>query len=163
MTETIRRHPSVLRVQQALLDAGLTNPIIVMLGATHSAQAAADALKCDIAEIAKSIIFRAESGVAVLVITSGKNRVDDKKVATAIQQKVGKADAEFVRTQTGFVIGGVAPIAHLTPSIVLMDIDLLDHALVYPAAGHPHTMFQIAPQTLLQISRAQLADIALRK
>ena len=66
MTETIRQHPSVLRVQQALLDAGLTNPIIVMPDATHSAQAAADALKCDIAEIAKSIIFRAENGVAVL-------------------------------------------------------------------------------------------------
>jgi prolyl-tRNA editing enzyme YbaK/EbsC (Cys-tRNA(Pro) deacylase) len=162
-TETIRQHPSVLRVALALKKAGVSAPIIVMPDATHTAQAAADALKCVVAEIAKSIIFRAENGRAVLVITSGKNRVDDQKVASLINQKIGKADADFVRQQTGFVIGGVAPIAHLNPSIVLMDADLMQHANVYPAAGHPNTMFQIAPATLVEIAVAQVAEIALKK
>lgn len=159
-SENIRLHTGVLRVESALRSAGLTNAIMVMPAATHTAQAAADALKCGVAEIAKSIIFRAENGEAVLVITSGKNRVDDKKVAAFIKQKIGKADADFVREKTGFVIGGVAPIAHLTPAIVLMDADLMVHATVYPAAGHPNTMFQIAPQILMKIANAQVADIA---
>ena len=145
ITDSIRQHPSVLRVEAALKNAGLSSAIIVMDDATHTAQAAADALGCDVAEIAKSIIFRAENGQAVLVITSGKNRVDEKKVATIIGQKIGKADADFVKEKTGFVIGGVAPIAHLTPSITLLDADLQAFAYVYPAAGHPHTMFKLSP------------------
>ena len=161
ITGSIRQHPNVLRVEAALKSAGLPSAIIVMDDATHTAQAAADALGCDVAEIAKSIIFRAENGHAVLVITSGKNRVDDKKVAAIIGQKIGKADADFVREKTGFVIGGVAPIAHLTPSIALLDADLQAFTHVYPAAGHPNTMFKIAPLMLVQTANAQVADVAL--
>ena len=104
--QTIQSHAAVMRVREALRQAGLTDDITVMPEATHTAQAAADALRCDVAEIAKSIIFRAADGRAVLVITSGSNRVDDKKVAQLIGQPLGKADADFVRAQTGFVIGG---------------------------------------------------------
>ena len=160
--EIIQSHPAVLCVKRALREAGLPDTIIVMSEATHTAQAAAEALGCAVAEIAKSIIFRAGEH-AVLVITSGKNRVDDKKVAALINEKIGKADADFVREQSGFVIGGVAPIAHRRPPIVLMDEELMHHIHVYPAAGHPNTMFRIAPSDLARIAGARLADISLIK
>lgn len=144
-------------------DAGLPADITVMPEATHTAQAAASALGCQVAEIAKSIIFRAADSNTVLVITSRENRVDDRKVASLIGQAVGKADAGFVRQQSGFVIGGVAPVAHTVAPIALMDRDLLQFAWVWPAAGHPNTMFRIAPQDLARVAGARIADIALRK
>jgi len=159
----INQHAAVSRVREALEKAGMTNSITVMPEATHTAQAAAEALNCHVAEIAKSIIFRAQDGRAVLVITSGGNRVDDRKVAALIGQTLGKADADFVRTQCGFVIGGVAPIAHLAEPIALMDEDLLQFSAVWPAAGHPNTMFRISPQDLARIAGARVADVALRK
>ena len=158
----IHAYPGVVRVRAVLQQHGLTNTIVVMPEATHTAQAAADALGCTIGEIAKSIIFRAGER-AVLIITSGKNRVDDKKVAALIGMTLSKADADFVRAQTGFVIGGVAPLAHTFAPVVLMDRDLLAFAQVWPAAGHPNTMFQIDPGQLAEITQAQIADIALVK
>ncbi len=157
----IRQHPAVMRVAAALHAHGLADTIAVMPAAAHTAQAAAEALGCKLEAIAKSIIFRAADGRAVLVVTSGKNRVDDQKVAALIGEKIGKADAEFVREQTGFAIGGVAPIAHLNPPLVLMDEHLLTLVEVWPAAGHPNTMFRIAPHDLLCISGARIANIAL--
>ena len=161
--QIIHEHAAVARVRGALSAAGLPADITVMPEATHTAQAAAIALGCRVAEIAKSIIFRAADGNTVLVITSGENRVDDHKVAGLIGQPVGKADAGFVREQTGFVIGGVAPVAHATAPITLMDRDLLQFASVWPAAGHPNTMFRIAPQELARIAGARIADVAMRK
>ena len=157
-----RTHPGVNRVREALLRFGLDDTIIVMPAATHTAQAAADALGCSIGEIAKSIIFR-EGSRAVLVITSGKNRVDERKVAALIGHALSKADADFVRAQTGFAIGGVPPLAHAIAPIVLMDEDLLAYERVWPAAGHPNTMFHISPLRLAEIAGARIADIALRK
>ena len=155
-------YPGVIRVRAALQQHGLKDTIIVMPEATHTAQAAADALGCTVGEIAKSIIFRTGER-AVLVITSGKNRVDDKKVAALIGMTLSKADADFVRAQTGFVIGGVAPVAHAFAPIALMDRDLLAFERVWPAAGHPNTMFQISPEQLAEITKAEIADIALIK
>ncbi len=159
----IHQHAAVARVRAALTDAGLPAEITAMTEATHTAQAAAISLGCRVAEIAKSIIFRSADGHAVLVITSGENRVDDRKVAGLIGQPVGKADAAFVREQSGFVIGGVAPVAHTTAPIALMDRDLLQFEWVWPAAGHPNTMFRIAPQDLARIAGARIADVAMRK
>ncbi|MBL8520521.1 MAG: YbaK/EbsC family protein [Betaproteobacteria bacterium] len=159
---TLHDHPAVRRVRAALEAAGVAPHITVMREATHTAQAAAEALGITVAEIAKSIIFKAADQRAVLVITSGANRVDRKKVEAAIGQAVGKADADFVRAATGFVIGGVAPVAHEEPPVVLMDRDLLKFAAVWPAAGHPNTMFRIAPDQLQRASRATLADVAER-
>ncbi len=162
MSEEIRNHPSVQRVAQALAAASIQTEIIVMPEATHTAQAAADALGCEVAEIAKSIVFRADER-AVLVITSGANRVDEKKVAAHTGLKIGKADADFVKSRTGFVIGGVSPLAHEMPPVALIDSDLFNFEFVYPAAGHPNTMFRIAPQDLARITGAETADIAQRK
>ena len=157
---TIQSHPAVTRVREALRLAGLADTITVMPEATHTARAAAEALGCDVGEIAKSIIFRAQDGRAVLVITSGRHRVDDRKVVARIGQGVGKADADFVRAQTGFVIGGVAPLAHIAPPITLMDETLCNYASIWPAAGHPNTMFRISPHELARVTSAQLADVA---
>lgn len=159
----IRQHPAVMRVAAALRDNGLVDTITVMPAATHTAQAAAEALGCNLEAIAKSIIFRAADDRAVLVITSGKNRVDDQKVTALIGKKIGKADAAFVREQTGFAIGGVAPIAHLHAPVVVMDEHLLTLTEVWPAGGHPSTVFRIAPHDLVRISGAQVADIALKE
>ena len=161
-SSAIHAYPGVIRVRAALQQYGLKDTIIVMPEATHTAQAAADALGCTVGEIAKSIIFRTGER-AVLVITSGKNRVDDKKVAALIGMTLLKADADFVRAQTGFVIGGVAPVAHAFAPIALMDRDLLAFERVWPAAGHPNTMFQISPEQLAEITKAEIADIALIK
>ncbi len=155
----VKTHPSVRRVRAALVQAGVADTITVMLEATHTAAAAAAALNCDIAEIAKAIIFRTAHDRAVLVITSGANRVDEKKVAALTGEKIGKADADFVLAQTGFVIGGVAPVAHLHPPITLLDQDLMQYAGVYPAAGHPNTMFRISPAELSRVTAAHVADI----
>ncbi len=162
-SQTIRAHAAVSRVRDALRLTGLADTITVMPDATHTAQAAADALGCDVGKIAKSVIFRARDGRAVLVITSGRNRVDDHKVTALIAQPAGKADADFVRAQTGFVIGGVAPLAHAVPPITLMDEDLLRYASIWPAAGHPNTMFTISPHDLARITGAQVADVAQRR
>jgi prolyl-tRNA editing enzyme YbaK/EbsC (Cys-tRNA(Pro) deacylase) len=156
----VHSHAAVSRVRDALRAAGLADTITVMPEATHTAQAAAAALGCDVGEIAKSIIFRAHDGRAVLVITSGRNRVDDRKVMRRIGQEIGKADADFVRAQTGFVIGGVAPVAHAVPPVTLMDEDLLRYSTIWPAAGHPNTMFSISPQELARVTGAEVADIA---
>ncbi len=160
--EEIRSHPAVQRVAHALSAAGVETEIIVMPEATHTAQAAADALGCKVAEIAKSIVFRADDR-AVLVITSGANRVDEKKVAAHTGLKIGKADADFVKSRTGFVIGGVSPLAHEMPPVALIDADLFAFDFVYPAAGHPNTMFRIAPAALARIAGAVTADVAQRK
>ena len=159
----ISLHPAVVRVRESLRAAGFADTITVMPEATHTAQATADALGCDVGEIAKSIIFRANDGRVVLVITSGRNRVDDKKVSANLGQKIGKADADFVRAQTGFVIGGVAPVAHPSPPLTLMDEDLLRYAAIWPAAGHPNSMFCISPQDLARVTGAEVIDVAQRK
>ena len=159
-SQTVHLHPGVSRVREALQLAGLTDTIVVMAEATHTAQAAADALGCDVGEIAKSIIFRAHDDRVVLVITSGRNRVDDQKVSRKIGQPVGKADADFVRAKTGFVIGGVAPLAHVFAPVTLMDEDLMRYSSIWPAAGHPNSMFSISPRDLARVTDAQVADIA---
>jgi prolyl-tRNA editing enzyme YbaK/EbsC (Cys-tRNA(Pro) deacylase) len=161
--QTILAHPGVTRVREALIASGLADTIIAMPAATHTAQAAADALGCTVGEIAKSIIFRLAGDTAALVITSGKNRVDEKKVVAQLSEKLAKADADFVRERTGFVIGGVAPIAHRAPSRVLMDEDLMQYDAVFPAAGHPNTMFRIAQQALAALAGATIANIRSEK
>lgn len=161
--QTILAHPGVTRVREALIASGLADTITVMSEATHTAQAAADALGCTVGEIAKSIIFRLANDTALLVITSGKNRVDEKKVVAQLGEKLAKADADFVRERTGFVIGGVAPIAHRMPSRVLMDEDLMVYDSVFPAAGHPNTMFRIAPHALASLAVATVAHIRSEK
>ena len=151
---------STQKVQDALVAMGSKANVVEHENPGHTAAEAALLLRCDIAQIAKSIIFKSVSkGQSVLVITSGANRVDEKKVATILGDKLAKADAAFVREQTGFAIGGVPPIAHIYPGEILLDEDLLKYDQVFPAGGTPHAMFAIDPNELLRISGAQAADI----
>ena len=115
---------------------------------------------CDVAQIAKSIIFRnAADGTSVLVITSGANRVDEKKVTALTGITLAKADANFVREQTGYAIGGVPPIAHARPGTIVMDEDLFRFATVFPAGGTPHAMFEVATEELGRLSGARVGAV----
>jgi prolyl-tRNA editing enzyme YbaK/EbsC (Cys-tRNA(Pro) deacylase) len=129
--------------------------------AARTAQQAADALGIAVGQIAKSIIFRRRADdVAVLVITSGDRRVDEKKLE-ALVGKVGRADADFVKIKTGFSIGGVSPLAHTFPPVTLVDQDLFRFEEIWAAAGHPHGVFKLRPQDLALLADAPTVDVAL--
>lgn len=149
------------RVAAALQAAGHAHMPLMLNEAARTAQQAADGLGVALGQIAKSIIFRRKGdGAAVLVVTSGDRRVDEKKV-DALVGRTGRADAEFVKTQTGYSIGGVSPIAHATPPVCLLDAGLWRFADIWAAAGHPHAVFQLTPDDLLRLTGAPRADVTL--
>lgn len=149
---------SVERVRAALATAGHADSIAAFPEGTRSAADAAAAVGCEVAQIAKSIIFRAGER-AVLVIASGANRVDMGKVAAATGLQVKRADGGWVRDVTGFAIGGVAPLGHLSPPVVLVDEDLFAFDRVWAAAGSPMHVFATTPAELLRISGGTKADV----
>ncbi len=150
---------SLKRVTKALHDAGLDITPIEMGGETRTAQQAADAAGCHLDQIAKSVIFAGQtSGQAILFITAGGNQVDSDKAAQVAGEPLGKADAALIRAQTGFAIGGVAPVGHLNPIRAFMDQRLLEFDEIFAAAGTPRHIFPISPTKLVEISTAQHAD-----
>lgn len=151
--------PGVQRVAAALAALGHAHAPRMLDDAARTAQQAADALGVALGQIAKSIIFRRKSdGAAVLVITSGDRRVDEKKVA-ALVGALGRADADFVKAQTGFSIGGVAPLGHVVPPVALIDRELFRFAEIWAAAGHPHAVFRLTPADLERLTGAPVADV----
>jgi len=148
---------SLKRVIRALADGGVgSTPVEV--GQAATAQAAADLIGCTLDQIAKSIVFRGhESGAAILFITAGGNRVDPEKASALAGEPLDKADAALIRAQTGFVIGGVAPIGHLTPPRAFFDPRLSEFEVVWAAAGTPRHVFPAAAADLLRLSGAQQA------
>ena len=149
---------SLKRVVSALAAAGPDISPMEMRESTRTAQDAADAVGCHIDQIAKSIIFLGEtSGQAILFITAGGNQVDVTKARDVAGEPLGKADAALIRAQTGFAIGGVAPIGHLTPPTAYWDARLSDFDTVFAAAGTPRHIFPIAPDILLEQSDAIVA------
>ena len=149
----------VQRVAEALRTAGHPHAPVVLDDAARTAQQAADALGVTVGQIAKSIIFRRrQDDVAVLVITSGDRRVDEKKVA-ALVGRIGRADAEFVKAHTGFTIGGVSPVGHARPPVTLIDRELFRFDEIWAAAGHPHGVFKLRPQDLVALTGAPVADV----
>lgn len=150
---------SVQRVARVLQDAGHPHMPRMLDDAARTAQQAADALGIAVGQIAKSIIFKRKSDdAAVLVITSGDKRVDEKKV-DAIVGKTGRADADFVKAKTGFSIGGVSPFAHATPAVTLIDRELFRFEEIWAAAGHPHAVVRLAPQDLERLTGAPVAEV----
>ncbi len=149
----------VVRVSRALQTLGHPHAPVMLSDAARTAQEAADALGVQLGQIAKSVIFRRkQDDAAVLVVTSGDRRVDEKKVS-ALVGKVGRADADFVKARTGFTIGGVSPVAHLHPSVTLLDQDLWRFEDIWAAAGHPHGVFQLRPDDLRHLTGAPQADV----
>jgi prolyl-tRNA editing enzyme YbaK/EbsC (Cys-tRNA(Pro) deacylase) len=150
---------SLQRVTDALAMAGLIVTPIQMASETRTAQQAADAAGCHVDQIAKSIILRGDrSGTALLFLTAGGNLVDLVKAAAVAGEPLGKADAALIRQQTGFAIGGVAPVGHLSPIRAFADPRLLDFPVVFAAAGTPHHIFPAPPADLIRISGARIAD-----
>jgi prolyl-tRNA editing enzyme YbaK/EbsC (Cys-tRNA(Pro) deacylase) len=142
---------STSRVQEALTAAGLTTRVVELPQSTRTAADAAKAIGCQVGQIAKSLVFRAsESGSAVLVIASGTNRVNEAMIAAAIGEPIGKADADFVRSRSGYAIGGVPPVGHATPMRTFIDEDLLRFDRIWAAAGTPNAVFEFSPAADLQ-------------
>ncbi|MBA86082.1 YbaK/EbsC family protein [Thalassobius sp. S69A] len=149
---------SLKRVTRALQDLGIETEI-KELGLARTAQQAADVAGCALDQIAKSMIFKGlESGQAILFLTAGGNLVDTAKASTAAQEPLGKADAALIRAQTGFAIGGVAPVGHLNPIRAFLDPRLLEFSEIWAAAGTPHHVFPISPALLLEKTGAQISD-----
>ena len=153
----------VQRVAAVLLAQGHRHAPVMLEDAARTAQQAADALGIELGQIAKSIIFRRKADdMAVLVVTSGDRRVDEKKVA-ALVGSLGRADAEFVKTKTGYSIGGVPPIAHATPSVTLIDEELFRFDEIWAAAGHPHGVFKLQPEDLVHLSGAPVVNVVVEQ
>ena len=154
-----RMSKSLKRVRAALRDAGLDDTVMEMPGETRTAADAAREADCDIDQIAKSIIFKgSNSGSVILFLTAGGNKVDPAKAEAVAGEPLERADAAFVRAVTGFAIGGVAPVGHLTAPPAFLDARLLDFDVVYGAAGTPRHIFPIDPTILEQVSAAKRAD-----
>lgn len=146
---------SLARVRSALEGAGITPDIREMAGETRTAAQAAAAAGCKLDQIVKSILFAApHSGRMYLFLTAGGQQVSPQRAEALAQEPLGRADADQVRKMTGFAIGGVAPVGHLTPLPVFLDPTLLQFDLVWAAAGTPRHIFAIAPQDLLRVTGA---------
>jgi len=149
---------SVQRVRAALVAAGHPDSIIAFPAGTRTAADAAAAVGCHVAQIAKSIVFRAGERAAV-IITSGANRVDPAKAAAVLGMALGRADPDWVRLTTGFAVGGVAPVGHLVPPLMLLDEDLLALDPVWAAAGSPSHVFRTTAAELLRMTGAKAAAV----
>ncbi len=150
--------PVALRIQSVLGDRFR---VLEFDASTRTAADAAAAIGCTVAEIAKSLIFRtAQTNRPVLVIASGTNRVDEKKIAQHIGEPIKRADADFVREKTGFAIGGVPPVGHATAPMVLIDKTLSTFAAIWAAAGTPNAVFKLTPADLVALTGGMIADIA---
>ena len=149
---------SLKRVRAALEALNLDTEI-VEVGQARTAAEAADSLGCTVAQIANSIILLGmESAQVRLFLTSGAERVDLDKAGAVAGETLGKADAAIIRAQTGFAIGGVAPVGHLNPIRAWVDRSLLRHDRIYAAAGTPRHLFGLTPAQLIEISRGEVAD-----
>jgi len=159
MTQPLR--PASRRIQELLAARGYVCGVVEFAEATRSSAEAAAAVGCGIAQIAKSLVFRAKpSGRPVLVIASGANRVDEQRIALALGENLGKADAGFVRDRTGFAIGGVAPIGHATPPVIFIDEDLLRYDAIWAAAGTPFAVFRLTPMQLVEMTGGRVLKVA---
>jgi len=151
------------RVSAALAERGHPHAPRWLEVPARTSQEAADALGVTVGQIAKSVIFRrialdGQDEVAVLVVTSGDKRVDEKRVA-AHTGTLGRADADFVKSRTGFSIGGVSPLAHATPCVTLIDRELFRFNEIWAAAGHPNGVFKLSPDQLVALTGAPVADV----
>jgi prolyl-tRNA editing enzyme YbaK/EbsC (Cys-tRNA(Pro) deacylase) len=152
--------PSARRVQEALAAHGFGFQVREFPDSTRTSAEAAAAIGCAVGQIAKSLIFCAKaSDRPVLVIASGVNRVDEKALAAQVGEKIGRADAEFVRARTGFAIGGVPPVGHSEALITLIDRDLLSFEEIWAAAGTPNAVFRLTPADLVAMTGGTVAEL----
>ena len=155
---------SAARVQAALDAKGVHARVVEMPATTRTAADAAKAVECEVGQIAKSLVFRGvSSGEAILVITSGANRVDEALVARAAGERIEKASADFARERSGYAIGGVPPIGHATRMRTFVDQDLLGYDLIWAAAGTPNTVFQFSAFELPRMTEGTVIAVTHHK
>jgi prolyl-tRNA editing enzyme YbaK/EbsC (Cys-tRNA(Pro) deacylase) len=153
--------PSAQKVQDTLRVLGFQHRVIEFTQTTRSAQDAADAIGCQVGQIAKSIVFRAKvSKKAILVIASGANKVDENKISRYLREPVEKADADFVKETTGFSIGGVPPIGHPQKIETFIDEDLFKYEMIWAAAGTPHAVFALSPKDLVMMTEGKVICVS---
>ncbi len=151
---------SVQRVRDALAAEGLASEVKELAASTRTAQEAAAAVGCGVAQIVKSLVFRGtSSGRAVLALVSGSNRASEALLSEVAGEPVARADADFVRERTGFAIGGVPPLGHLEAVTVVIDRDLMAFPVVWAAAGSPNAVFAVAPTDLQRVTGGRVADV----
>jgi len=147
-------------VQDALAGQGFTNQVIELAESTRTAAEAAATLGCAIGQIAKSLVFQGVGTQrAILIIASGVNRVNEKRMGNHLGEKLARPDADFVRAQTGFAIGGIPPIGHAQPLVTLLDEDLWQYAQIWAAAGHPHAVFCLTPDELVRMTGGTIITV----
>ncbi|HEX9288448.1 MAG TPA: YbaK/EbsC family protein [Anaeromyxobacteraceae bacterium] len=151
---------SVQRVRDALAAEGLASEVKELAASTRTAQEAAAAVGCGVAQIVKSLVFRGtSSGRAVVALVSGSNRASEALLSEVAGEPVARADADFVRERTGFAIGGVPPLGHLEAVTVVIDRDLMAFPVVWAAAGSPNAVFAVAPADLQRVTGGRVADV----
>ncbi len=157
---TTQLSPSVQKVQEAIKGLGFSVQVVELEATTRTSADAAQAVGCRVEQIAKSLIFQGkQSHRPILVIASGSNRVNEKRIAELISEPLGKADADFVRQHTGFAIGGVPPVGHLEKLQIFIDEDLLKYEEIWAAAGSPHAVFKLTPSDLIKMTGGQVTFI----
>jgi prolyl-tRNA editing enzyme YbaK/EbsC (Cys-tRNA(Pro) deacylase) len=144
---------STSRVQSALEAAGVEARVVELPQSTRTAAEAAAAVGCEVGQIAKSLVFVDANGEAVLVITCGTNRVNEKRLG------LQRASADFVREKTGYAIGGIPPVGHATPLKTFIDEDLLRFERIWAAAGTPNAVFELSPADLPKMTGGRVIDV----
>ncbi len=152
--------PSAQRIQDTLTQLGIQTSVIEFDQSTRTAQEAADRVGCQLGQIVKSLLFMTkESQKAVLILTSGSNRVDEGWISTFTGEPIVRPDADFVREQTGFAIGGVPPVGHPRPIDTYIDEDLMQYPRVWAAAGTPNAVFDCSPAELATITHGKVIPV----
>ena len=151
---------SAQKVQNTLRALGLNNEVRELPATTKSAAEAAAAIGCQVAQIAKSLVFKTRtSGKPILVIASRANRVDEKKIAGFLGEPIERADADFVREKTGFAIGGIPPVGHSEKLLTFIDEDLLQYEIIWAAGGNPNAVFKLTPVELGNMTGGKVVPV----
>jgi prolyl-tRNA editing enzyme YbaK/EbsC (Cys-tRNA(Pro) deacylase) len=152
--------PSAQKIQNLLFTLGYDYNVIEHVESTRTAQEAADRAGCELGQIVKSLIFRGKtSGKPILVLTSGANRVDEKRISGYAGETISRADADFVRTVTGFAIGGVPPIGHAEKMETYLDEDFLSYQTIWAAAGTPNAIFELKTADLQKMTDGKIVQV----
>ena len=152
--------PSAQKVQDALITLGFDHEVIESTVSSRTAAEAAERVGCEVGQIVKSLIFKGgESGKAILVLTSGANRVDEKLISSYTGEKIQRADPEFVRAVTGFAIGGVPPLGHPNLLDTYIDDDLIRYSEIWAAAGTPNALFKLTPADLQKMTHGKMIKV----
>ena len=152
--------PTAQKVQDLLTSLGFNCEVIEFQESTRTAQEAADRAGCSLGQITKSLIFKGRTtGKPILVLTSGANRVDEKNISEYAGEPIGRSDADFVRTVTGFAIGGVAPLGHAQKMETYLDQDLMQFKTIWAAAGTPNAIFELTPDALQKMTDGKIVKV----